>query len=580
MSWVRIHPLLANWPGGTDSPPVFDISSDENGTAVVELAFDPQTLLAPASYSNPLRYYGSDVPFDAKTVDDNGSSRAVSLPAQTITLSGTRATWSIPAPLWAAYVQESLKSLGTRSATTFSRNLYYRVRVTPAGASSATVYPDDATLTGPSSAAAPHISILPISATLSSQVVPDQAAVQAMGGLPLVAPKLWGDMLLWLWKSLPEQDAGRRALAAVFAHKVFQDADLATRAAVLKLWLVAGPSGRLRLPELLDRNAVTGTNVVQPIITKRDLRGGKTLVELLLDLLWITPHPDLLVRTATGTPPLNVKESLLNDVIREILDPNGQVNQGAAGTCAPTTMQTLLITVNPAEYARLQLGLLSAADGTVLADGSTVTVPPAIFQAARYASGINGQAFLFRTNAELAFQATLVRHAQGSRFPAFTGTPDNVNKIFQATIEAGLSADEIERGLEGLFGVGFTGHVCAWPAQPGQVTAADQLAARDGLLADLPARQQQLVLATAWGQPPKHGGHAVLCVRRDQPTGRVFFKNPQYPGSAPPSGIAKGASTTNPPRRWEDPTQAIESITEADLASWIYAYWTPDSALI
>jgi hypothetical protein len=579
MSWVRIHPLVANWPGGADSPPVFDISSDENGTAVVELAFDPQTLLAPASYVNPLRYYGSDVPFDAKTVDDNGSSRAVSLPAQTITLDGNRATWTIPAALWAAYVQESLKRLGSATATTFSGNLYYRVRVTPPGASRATVWPDDAQLTGPFSAAAPHIAILPMSATPSSQVVPDAAAVQAMGGLPVV-PRLWGDMLGWFWRFLPEQDPARRSLVAVFAHQAFREADLATRADMLKLWLFAGPSARLRLPELLGRNAVTGSNLVQPVITKRDLRGGRTLAERLLDLLWITPHPDLLVRTATGTPPLNVKESLLNDVIREILDPNGQVNQGAAGTCAPTSVQTLLLTVNPAEYTRLQAGLLSASGRAVLADGSAVSVPPAIFQAARYASGINGHAFLFRTNAELAFQATILRHAQGSRFPAFTGSAENVNKIFQATIDGGLSKDEIKRALDGVFGVSFTTHSCAWPTQPGSAAAADQRALRDRLLADLPARQQQLVLGTAWGQPPNHGGHAVLCVRRDQPTGRVFFKNPQYPGSAPPSGLVRGAATTGPPRRYEDPSQALESMTEDHLASWIFAYWTPDAALI
>jgi hypothetical protein len=55
MNWVRMHSLIANWPGG-GGPPTFDISADENGSVVVELAWDPQALMAPASYLDPLRY--------------------------------------------------------------------------------------------------------------------------------------------------------------------------------------------------------------------------------------------------------------------------------------------------------------------------------------------------------------------------------------------------------------------------------------------------------------------------------------------------------------------------------------------
>src|SRR5918994_761684 len=111
MTWVRMHSLLMEWPG--DEPaPTFDISSDENGTAVVELAWDPQALLAPASYTTaPLRYYSSGSAFNATITNDNGTPRAISVPAQNITLSGNRGSWTIPTPLWQGYIEESLKTL-------------------------------------------------------------------------------------------------------------------------------------------------------------------------------------------------------------------------------------------------------------------------------------------------------------------------------------------------------------------------------------------------------------------------------------------------------------------------------------
>jgi hypothetical protein len=159
MEWVRIHPFIQNWPGG-GPPPTFEISADENGTAVVELAWDPVALSAPASYQEPLRYYSTDVPFNETITCDDGTTRSISIPAQTIRLNGNRATWAIPAALWEGYLQESLKTLRTPSGTTFSGNLYYRVRATAPGASQPRIWPGDAALTGSFSNKAPHIGIL------------------------------------------------------------------------------------------------------------------------------------------------------------------------------------------------------------------------------------------------------------------------------------------------------------------------------------------------------------------------------------------------------------------------------------
>ncbi len=570
MEWVRIYPMVANWPGG-GPPPVFSISADENGSVVVELAWDPQALMAPATYVNPLRYYCSSYAFNETVTNDNGSTTTISIPAQQIQLVGNRATWSIPQLLWDAYVQESLKSLRSPATTAFSRNLYYRVRALAPGASQACLWPADGTLTGANSAAAPHIGILPISASPSTQIAPDQSAIAAMGGIPAIAPTMWSDLLMLHWRHLPESDANRQVLVHIFGHPTYQAANLATRAALLKLWLFAGSDSRLRLPQLLDRNAVVGSNMVQPIVTKLDRRNNKTLVENLLSLLDITPHPDLLKVIS--------KEQLLDHVIVEILDPNGQVNQGAAGTCSPTSLQTLLITINPSEYARLQNGLLSASGSATLGNNDVMDVPVGILQASHYAS-VAGQPFLMRTYSELAFQTALLKYAKGSNFPAFTGTPQNINQIFQATISGGLQSSETERALEGIFDTRFTTHYITFPSQSTNPSwLAAQRTIGDGLISSLPANQQQLLMAMYWSQPYNYG-HVVMAVRHEASSGRVFFKNPQYPGSNPPAGIAQGGTANNPPRRYDDPSQSIESLSDADLSTWIKGYWVPERSLI
>ena len=583
MDWVRIQPLLANWPGG-GGPPSFEITADENGSAVVELAWDPQALAAPASYVDPLRYYATGQDFSANLTDDAGSARSISVPAQTIQLSTNRARWTMPQALWDGYVQESLKTLRNPPTTTFSRNLYYRVRVTPPGGTTARVWPTDDVLTGAGAAFAPHLGILPISASPSSQVVPDQMAVNAMGGIPLIAPNAWGAMLTWLWQNLPESDPSRQALVAIFAHTAFQGADVPTRAKLLNLWLFGGPTVRPRLPELLGRNVVVGSNLTQSAITKTDYRGGATLVDNLLSLLEIVPHPDVVTSHARNIP--FSKEQLLDDVIDEILDPNGQSNQGEADTCTTTSIQTLLVTVNPAEYARLQLGLLSAAGQVVMADGTTVTVPPGIFQIDTRYPNAQSWAFFVRNASELAFQATVLKLGKGNTFPAYDPTvppnaPTGINTVFQATVRGGLFQDQMVTALHAVFNAAFATTSITMGHGATGASILSQSSVNDALFSDLPNREQPLVIVMGWGAPlgsPGSGLHAVLAVRTD--SGRLFFKNPQYPGWSPPPGVLAGGNASNPPRRYEDPSGAIESMTSADLATWLVWFHEPTQALI
>jgi hypothetical protein len=580
-----MYPFITNWPGG-GSPPVFEINSDENGTAVIELAWDPQALAVPALYPDPLRYYTTGLPFNAAVKRaSGGGTLSVSVPAQPITLAGNRATWTMPAALWAGYLEESLKTLGSPPTTTFSGNLYYRVRLRPPGGATATIWPSDALLNGPTAAAAPHIGILRMSASAQSQVLPDDAAVNALGGVPGF-PTLWSIVLRGIWQNLPETDPVRMSLAAVFAHQAFKAASPATRADILRLWLFAGRS-REQIPVLLSRQAVTGTNITTPIIEKQAYKGGKKLVQQLLDLTTVAPHPDLGATT---------REQLLHDVLTEILDPNGQVNQGGAGLCVPTSIQAFLINVNPAEYARLQVGWLSATGSAELANGTTATVPPGIFQLSRYTTSAapggtftaTNTGFRFRTFSEMAFQGAIMKVGEGAAFPAADGTEATTQAIFRHVYIGGLGDTETKRAMDALFGVNFKLSPVAWPPGPG--LPAVQQGIETAFLADLVNRQQQVLFTVYWAIPPStpvpagkqpsqfFATHAVLAIRREG--GRVFFKNPQYAGSVPLPGAKDGGFDTNPPRRYEDLRSSLESITESDLRQWMYWYLVPDQALI
>lgn len=575
MAWVRMHPFVTNWPGG-GGPPVFEINADGNGTAVVELAWDPQALAAPASYADPLRYWSSD----------RGSA---GVPGQTITLTGNRATFVMPAALWAAYGEETLKSVSSPPRTTFARTLYYRVRVTPPGSATADVWPPDTVLAG-DAAQAPHIGILPVSGSATAGVVPDTAAVKGLGGIAVLAPTLWSDLLTALWRDLPEADPSHRSLVAVFAHPVFRSAPLALRTDLLRLWLFAAKM-RLRIPDLLGRQVVTGSGVTQPVITKTALRGGRTFVGAMLDLLAIRPHPDLGAVT---------REDLVDDVLREVLDPHGQLNQGFAGTCAPTTIQTMLLTANPAEYVRLVTGLLSATGRVELANGTTADLPRGVLAPARYTTpftlpdgttvSATNIGFAFRTFAEMAFQCTMIKFGKGATFPADDGTETAARRIFATCYRDGLLSTEAEKVLEAVFNVGFTCSPLAWPTSAPTFTATQQ-ALVTSLTTLLTTRKQPVLLGTFWGkpepwvQPPPgvnpgsfYGGHATLALRHEG--GRVFVKNPQYSAYNPGVGAANGGTAADPARRYEDVSASLESFTESDLARWIYFHISPDTAIV
>ena len=569
MTWARIHPDLVNWPA-VDTPPRLHLSSDTTGTAVVELAWDPQALLAPAVYPDALRYYASSEVFNASTVDDDGTARAIAVPAQDIAVvAGASTPWLVPAALWAGYVQEARKTLRSPATTTFSGNLYYRVRVTAPGAAQATIWPADDDLGGADAANAPHIGVLALSPPGATAAVPDAAAVAAAGGWS-GAPTAWADAIEWCWANLPATEASRVALDTIFGHHVYLAADTATRGRLLALWLVAGPGVRSRLDKLLDATTASGA----ALVTAPSAHDGSTVLANLLALLDITPHPELLGVSA--------KEHIVDDVATELLDPNGQPCRGTAGSCTPTPMADLMVFARPAEYARLQVGLLSCAGTATLSNGEALVVPAATFAAGRAASSGGGAAFTVRTNAELVFQAAVLAYGLGAPAAAPPADDRAANAAFQAAVATGLTAVQAARALTALFATTFAIHQAAWPPQPGDQAWLDmQSALFAGLVGELSNKAGQVILSTFWDQLPAGPSDVTrTLVAGAHDTASVTVTATDYAaGSPPPYAVATGTASL-PPRRYVDPAHRLESIADADLAAWIFGYLTPASPII
>ena len=449
-TWVRVRSVLYNWTEGA-TPPAFEVISNENGRAVIELAWGSTDIPVPPALdpAAPLRYYNTGVRFTANVTKADGSTLALDIPEQTIAMRDNRAVWTMPQALWDAYREELKKARKTPPASQMKQMLYYRVRFEPTGAASAVIWPDDSSFNA--SPLNNRMGIIALNMSPITQVAPDQPAIQAM---PRFASELE-----WMWRNLPADNPDKMALTTLFSHRLFTNSvETEIRGKILTLWVLAGPA-RQRVHTMLDRMFRTPAGTEMTVFKQPSIRDNTMLIDHLLELVKIVPHPDM-----TG---VRVAEQLLDDVLREIMDPNGQINQGQASTCAPTGIQTLLLNTNASEYARLMRGLLSASGEATLANGDVVSPPVGIFRAANYA-GAQSSGFFARTYSELAFQATILKYARGNDFPRYDpDAPPNdtrgINTVFQATIRQGLTFDQIKKALDGLFNRNHAKNVEAAP---------------------------------------------------------------------------------------------------------------------
>ncbi|MGH8564665.1 MAG: S8 family serine peptidase [Gammaproteobacteria bacterium] len=552
-TWARVRSILYNWTESA-TPAAFEVISNENGRAVIELAWGSGDIPVPPALdpAAPLRYYNTGERFNHSVTKADGSTVALDIPEQTITLRDNRAVWTMPQALWDAYREELKKARKTPPTSQMRQMLYYRVRFEPTGAASAVIWPDDSSFNA--SPLNNRMGIIALNMSPSTQVPPDREAIQAM---PRFATELE-----WMWSHLPAGNPDKIALTTLFSHRFFTNhVEKEIRGKILTLWVQAGPA-RQRIHTLLDRMFRTSSGIEMTVFKQPSIRDNTMLIDHLLELVKVVPHPDM-----TG---VRVAEQLLDDVLREIMDPNGQVNQGQASTCAPTGIQTLLLNTNASEYARLMRGLLSAQGQATLANGDAISPPPGIFRAANYA-GAQSSGFYVRTYAELAFQATILKYARGNDFPRYDpDAPPNdtrgINTVFQATIRQGLTFDQIKKALDALLNRNHTK----------TVESAPSAALRSGLLAKLQGARDPILTVLHWSAPPTAAGtglHAVVALRTE--SGRIFFKNPQYAGSGAPASMVPNSTVQNPPRRLDDPRQALESMGDNDLSGWVRGFYAP-----
>lgn len=130
--------------------------------------------------------------------------------------------------------------------------------------------------------------------------------------------------------------------------------DRARYEAVKQSCLDAGdPVAALSLQKLLFEGKLPGEEA---------LVGGGTLLEQLATAA--DPNTPIVEGLDRG--------AFLCDLVQELATPSA-INQGSVGTCAPTTIAIDLAMQNPAEYARIALGLASPSGEVELAGGQTLT---------------------------------------------------------------------------------------------------------------------------------------------------------------------------------------------------------------
>lgn len=549
-TWVRVRPTFYNWTIA-DTPPSFEIFANENGRASIELAWGSQDIPTPPALdpAEPLRYYQTGEELNVTITKADGSSMPVAIPEQTIQLVEAKATWTMPQVLWDAYREELRKGGQTPPASQMQPMLYYRVRFEPTGAGQPVVWPADQSFTSPLNN---RMGIIGLNVAPSTQVREDQQAVDAM-------PRL-KQQLEDLWDVLPPAHPDHAALMAIFTHRFFTNhIETEIRGKILTLWMLAGPA-RQRLHLLIERMHRNENGLEMTVFKQRCLRENTMLIDHLLELANMVPHPEI--------PGAQPSEQIIDDVLNEILDPNGQGNQGDAIVGVPAAIQTLMINTNAAEYVRLLRGLLSQHARTRLAGGNSVQLPDNIFSAI-LSAGAQGDPFLVRTNSECAFQTAVMALALGADFPTIDPTatanaPRGANTVLQRVMNDELTPAQTQTVLAALLGNAHQAR-----------TASPSSTMRNDFITALETTGKPMLAHLCWNAP--HGARdahqqAIVALRSE--AGRVFFKNPRYAGSEPfAATLTANSSATMPPRQLNDPLQSLESMGSDDLAQWLTGYF-------
>lgn len=194
--------------------------------------------------------------------------------------------------------------------------------------------------------------------------------------------------------------------------------------------LSLGGMGHMKLPPLQPQiNNDLLTLLKSGKLSKKDSK-GRTLLQNLGNL-----------STQEMGPTLD-RKTIFRQLCSQLADP-GKIVQGSHGTCAPTTIQHLLASKDPSEYARLMVGLTSKDGSVTMRNGDEL-------KRDRGSLGFDGN--FGRDVSNRIFQSALMEYANGE--------DEYDNRTDKHTAEdgstySGLSNADSEKAMEALFGKDF-----------------------------------------------------------------------------------------------------------------------------
>lgn len=544
MRWVRVHSHFRIWAANGPAPS-FCITSDDDGEAFIEIAKRPELLIRPVSDSAD----SWNLFFSRDGSNDSSVAGAA------IQLRRGRAEYTLPAAVW-----QNMSRVADLNSET-DRRLYFRVWARPRGATSGGYISHSDTSVQQGSV--PHLQILPLSGDLRTDApVNDPQAVASLG--------LFYRAILGVIQLLGDDNPEKQALTRLLAHPVYRGQNSATiRGKILELFVKCGGAGRQIFHELLDLrvavgSAASGGHMTAPALFHRDERNEGTTLDHLL-ALW-----NIKMDTRVSIPSIS---EVIMEVIMELTDPPGQLNQGYAGTCAATSIQCYTVVRNPAEYARWCRYIMDRNQNhrvQLAKNGSYMRANPEAFDVATWTRAwqrqnpgqpvpANWANIMGRTYSERAIQAAIMdyantRHQYNPEEDAF------YIWIFRVQA-AGLFEFEITHAIEDIFNEPWK-----FDFGGGDIASAPNATAGTNLMSHLESGNLPVIITMKWGS----GGHAVLGLRVEN--SRLIFRNPQYRGAYPATGVTTGANLTNPARRVHNASRAEESMDLAQLQAAIRGY--------
>lgn len=316
---------------------------------------------------------------------------------------------------------------------------------------------------------------------------------------------------------------------------------------------------------------------------RKDARGQSMLLSE--DSRKIPLYKNIAVLTSMEFHPRLAPEraSIVESFLKEISDP-GQLNQASWGVCA-TGLIYVLYEKHPSEATRLLCGLVSPKGNTTLQDGTVFERAYAVLEPDKNPG---------RTRSEQLMMSGLMERANGTdrycnacdeNFDPVSGTVTGAGlsaiqtaSLYRAVLNQkmswynlnGNSSDvlmrEVIKGTPGYVPVAIE-----WTRYQNRVETPRRrhIAIKGEVPSDSENAHHILVSGTEVKEAGRIGSHFCLVTRVE--SDRVYFRNLHGP-----SNHENGTELTDPPRRVEDNTAGIESMTVREFKARVHRVYVPE----